>query len=97
MLLVAVEPNLGGVVGLATVDVEEFAGVGYGGDPVCIISQAITELGGGCSVRRDVPVLAAAVSEGDDLRESCVSLIKLEGFVRKGFVRSSECDRSKDS
>ena len=47
VLLVVVEPNLGGVVSLAAVDVEEFARVGYGGDPVCIINPAIAELGEG--------------------------------------------------
>lgn len=50
VLLIVIEPNLGGVVSLAAVDVEEFSRVGYGGDPVCIISQAIAELGEGWRV-----------------------------------------------
>lgn len=44
VLLVAVEPNLGGVVSLAAVDVEEFSRVGHRGDPVCINQQSDHEV-----------------------------------------------------
>jgi hypothetical protein len=51
MLLVIIEPNFGGVVGPAAVDVEEFVRVGDGRDPV-FISRGITKLGAGCPISR---------------------------------------------
>ena len=47
MLLVVVEPDFGGVVSPTAVDVEGFARVGYGGNPMCV-SKVITKLAEGC-------------------------------------------------
>jgi hypothetical protein len=46
VLLVVVEPDFGGVVSPAAVDVEESARVGHGGDPA-YISNAVTAVGEG--------------------------------------------------
>lgn len=46
-LLVVVDPDFGGVVSPTAVDVEGFARVGYGGNPMCV-SKVITKLAEGC-------------------------------------------------
>ena len=96
MLLVVVEPDFGGVVRLAAVDVEEFSGVGHGGDPVHV-SKVIAKLGRRPFWSPDVPVLATAIPEWDNLWKSAVSRVNQRILARRSIVRSNECDRARGS
>ena len=91
VVAVAVQPDLGAVLGLVAVDVEVHLGVGDGGDPARSLLELLCCLKVVLCV--GLPVLAAAVPQRDDAPASAIvgrahhvscELLALRGVVRVG-------------